>query len=242
MSLIPTANAGAPVGDYYFIENIGGPGTDVAIAPCVKGTSLGTIRVGNPDVGVIIRGDTVAPFTQNRVSGGAAAGGTLTLGSSQASPNNIALTDNTTTISGNASVSGIFSVPGVFQAKAAGASPASLDTYISRDVHGFSDTGYSVFTVPFAGGGAVANPPALSPGLWSVIVVPTGAGNENAQASACCYWDGTAWTGNGVSFNFTGGSPNVAIGPVAGGATMNIGGAGIPAAGNVLFRQLLAAP
>ena len=120
---------------------------------------------------------------------------------------------------------------------------AALDTYVNRDVHGFSDTGYATDTITRVGAGAVTNPAVLPVGLYSVIVVPQGAGNEAAQASAHCYWSGTAWTGNGVSFNFTAGAPNLAIGPATGGATLEIGGASIPAGNiDVVFRQLLAAP
>jgi len=119
----------------------------------------------------------------------------------------------------------------------------SLDTFSNRDIHGYSDTGYVSTFISQVGAGPVANPVPLPQGLYSVMVVPENAGNEAAQASACCYWNGAAWSGNGVSFNFTAGAPNVAIGPAAGGATLEIGGASIPA-GNLIvnFRQLLAAP
>lgn len=104
---------------------------------------------------------------------------------------------------------------------------------------GKSISGYYVNTSPFtSSGGPVANPAGLTPGLYSIIVVPT-SGNEPAQASAVCFYTGTTWSGNGVSFNFTAGVPNVAIGPVTGGATLNIGGAGIPTSGNVVFRKLM---
>lgn len=120
---------------------------------------------------------------------------------------------------------------------------ATLDTFVSRDIHGFSDTGYVDETVTRVGAGAVANPAVTPAGLYSVIVVPQAPGNEAAQASAHCYWDGAVWTGNGVSFNFTAGAPNVAIGPAAGGATLTIGGASVPVGNiDVRFRQLLAAP
>lgn len=119
----------------------------------------------------------------------------------------------------------------------------TLATFCNRDVNGFSDSGYSNLTTTVVGGGAIANPAGLSPGVWSVIVTPQGAGNEAAQASAVCFWSGAVWSGNGVSFNFTAGAPNVAIGPVAGGATLNLGGASIPAGNiDIRYKQLLAAP
>jgi hypothetical protein len=119
----------------------------------------------------------------------------------------------------------------------------ALDTYNNRNIHGYSDTGYSIATSTRTGAGPVTNPGILPIGLYSVIVVPDGSGNEAAQASACCYWDDTKWTGNGVSFNFTGGVPNLAIGPASGGATLTIGGASIPTETlNIIFRQLLSSP
>jgi len=144
----------------------------------------------------------------------------------------------------NVSVPGTtFTVTNAMIATAGAPGAATLDTYVNRDIHGYSDTGYVDETVTRVGAGAVANPGVLPQGLYSVIVVPQGPGNEAAQASAHCYWDGAAWTGNGVSFNFTAGAPNVAIGPAAGGATLTIGGASVPVGNiDVRFRQLLAAP
>jgi hypothetical protein len=236
MSLIPSANSGAPVGDFYYIENIGGSGNGADPVPCIKaGAALGLVRVGNPTTG-LIAGATAGGTARVRGGGATSAGGsTLALGASDASFQNIVLTDGVTTINGTLSV------------------PAGGDIFVGDDVTlggdlsftngqaaGASISGQYVNTSPFAGGGAVANPAGLTPGLYNVSVIGTGVGEELAQASAMCFRTvGNQWFGNGVSFNFTAGVPNVAIGPVAGGATLTIGGAGIPAAGNVVFRKIL---
>jgi hypothetical protein len=237
MSLLTSTNAGS-ASVSYFIENIGGPGTGVGDAPVIKGSTLGTVVVGDPANGLRLRGDTVA--NANAILGGQANGGSLSIGNSVASPAQIALTD------GVMNVSGIMAVAGSIQAKTAGATPASLDTYTNRDIHGFSDTGYSVFSVPIANPAAtptVANPVGLSPGLWSVIFVPPGAPNIGAQVSAIMYWDGAAWTGAGDSTSFTGGAPNMALLPSNDGTVIALGGASKPADASVLnYRQLLAAP
>ena len=157
MSLLTSTNAGS-ASVSYFIENIGGAGTGAADAPCIKGTTLGAVRIGDPANGVVIRGDTLA--NANLIYGGQVNGGSLSIGNSVASPAQIALTD------GVMNVSGIMAVAGSIQAKTAGATPASLDTYTNRDIHGFSDTGYSVFSVPIANPAAtptVANPVELPP-------------------------------------------------------------------------------
>jgi hypothetical protein len=160
----------------------------------------------------------------------------VTLGASTASPSNVVLADGTT------NVNGIFAVNGSIQAKTAGATPVSLDTYVNRDIHGFSDTGYIVsFSAP-QGSGPIPNPAVLPEGLYSVIATAPGDPNIGAQVSATCYWTGTAWLGAGVSTSFTGGTPNCAILPVAGSAQLSLGGVGVPAGTVVAFRQLLAAP
>lgn len=239
MSLLTSTNAGSASVN-YFIENIGGPGSGVADAPVIKGTTLGTVVVGagGPTQGLRLRGDTVA--TANAIVGNQPNGGSLTIGNSVASASNITLADGTT------NVAGLFNVVGSIQAKTAGGTPASLDTYTNRDIHGFSDTGYAVFNVVIANPsitGVIPNPGALSAGLWSVMFVPPGDANIGAQVSAICYWDGAAWTGAGDSTSFTAGAPNAAILPTAGSATLSLGGSSKPADPSVvIFRQLLAAP
>lgn len=170
----------------------------------------------------------------------AAPNGSLSLGPNPATFATIVLSDAPST----ASVNGTLFVNGSLTSKSVGALPATLDTYINRDIHGFSDTGYAAFS-SVQGAGVIPNPVALSIGLWSVIAAAAAPGNEGAQVSAVCFWDGAAWTGSGVSTSFTGGppsAPNCAILPVAGGATLNLGGVAIPAANTITFRQLLAAP
>lgn len=227
MSLLPVCNNGA-TNQSYFIQNVGGAGAGTADVPCIQGTTLGVVRVGNPAAGLLMTGSTLGSNI-NSIVGGQASGGSLRLGNSSTSFQNIVLTDNLTTINTPTAIGG-----------SNGLSIAGNLVFSGAPV-GASISGYYVASVPFvAGGGAVANPAGLTTGLYSVIVVPTGAGNENAQAAAVCYYSGTAWFGNGVSFNFTGGAPNVAVGPVAGGATLNLGGATIGAlSGNVVFRKLL---
>lgn len=249
MSLAPSITS-VNSGTIPYVANVASSGADPVIATAFGGVFVEPRADGNAFI------HTDGP-----------AGRILNIGANGATFANIVLTDATNTMNKptnmlnggfipagqtltnagaySSSGTGSFSILNSIGA-VAGANPATatLDTYTNRDIHGYSDTGYSNFSVAFiAGGGAVANPVGLSPGLYSVIIVPSGGGNENAQASAICYWSGAVWSGNGVSFNFTGGVPNLAIGPVAGGATLNIGGASAGAlAGNVLFRQLLATP
>lgn len=195
----------------------------------------------------------IAPATTGGSAGGAfLRGGTgatgLILGANDTLNSQVVLT-NTPSARINLNSDTRISVPGTgldvansMIAIAGAPGAATLDTYVNRDIHGYSDTGYVEETETRVGGGVVPNPVPLPEGLYSVMVVPQGAGNEAAQASAVCYWDGAVWTGNGVSFNFTAGAPNVAIGPAAGGATLTVGGASIPAGNlDVVFRQLLAA-
>lgn len=235
MSLIPSANAGAP-GDYYFIENIGGQGETAADAPCIKGTTLGTVRVGNPAAGVLIRGDLLSSVTPaNRIAGGQTAGGSMAIGNSTTSFQNIVLTDGATTVNTPLTIDQGFGVITDGDVSCGGnlvlangpSQGKSISNYWSAQVTGLP-----------GGGGAFANPAGLTQGVYFVVYVGSGAGNEFAQPSGVFYWSGTTWAGNAVSFNFTAGAPNCAIGPVAGGATLTIGGAAIPA-GTAYFRKIL---
>ena len=226
MSLLTSVNVGNPDQPYY-IENIGS-----AALPCIKGTSLGAVRVGDPANGVVIRGDTQA--NANIIYGGQANGGSLTIGNSIASLNNVVLTDGATTVNTPITVAGGFGV--ITQGDVSVGGNLLL---ANGGTSGKSISGYWNASVATAGGGAVPNPAGLTPGVYAVIFIGNGAGNEQAQPSGIFNWSGTAWSGNAASFAFTAGVPNCAICPVAGGATLNIGGAGIPATGNVFYKKLL---
>jgi len=242
MSLLSSVNAGSPALP-YFIPNSGDLSAPVVAS--ASGNGLTALRIGDKNAGLVLQTSQLTPSNIATVRAGPAAGGTLLLGSSGASPNGIVLTDNLVTINDPMTFSnGVsLSVNNAISAQA-GANPAAatLDTYTNRDIHGYSDKGYANSVVAIAGAGAIPNPAPLPAGLWSVMLVtPNGLGQEVAEASAVCYWDGVRWAGCGVSFAFTAGTPNAAISPVVGGATLQIAGAGVPA-GNVVFRQLLAAP
>lgn len=233
MSLLKSSNNGAETAP-YFIENIGFPAGVDAQAPCIKGSTLGAVRVGNPSAGMVIRGDTLSS-NNNRMSGGQVAGGSLALGNSTTSFQNIVLTDGATTVNTPITVAGGFGI-----ITAGDVSCGGNLVLANGASQGKSISGYWTATVPGlpAGGGAFANPAGLTQGVYLIVYVGTGAGNEFAQPSGVFYWSGTSWVGNAVSFNFTTGAPNCAIGPIAGGATLTIGGGAIPA-GTAYFRKLM---
>ena len=193
----------------YFVRNIGGSGDGAAAVPCIKGGDA----LGLIRIGQAPDSGIIIGGDDatdiSRVRGGAAAGSSLLLGASATSYQNIALTDGVTTISG------LLSVPG-------------------------SISGYYVASVAVgAGGGVMANPAGLTSGLYSVIYVGTGAGNELAEPSGLFYWNNVSWSGNSVSAAISaGGVPNTAIYPTAGGATLSVGGGAIPA-GNAVFRKMM---
>jgi hypothetical protein len=233
MSLLPTVNA-ANDQMKYFMENIGGSGATNPEVPTIKGTPFGTIRVGNPANGLILNGQTSGA---GNIRGGGAtsvAGSFLSLGASTAQPSQITLSDTNIAISAPLLVTGAGNDLTVADDINLGG-----DLVFANGATGASITGFYSAVVAVAGSGAVTNPSGLTAGTYVAVYAATGAGNENAQPSGVFYWSGTAWVGNAVSFNFTAGAPNCAIGPVAGGATLNIGGASVPGAGNVYFRKIL---
>jgi hypothetical protein len=234
MSLIPTANSGSPNGDYYFIENIGGSGAvgDPGNAPTLKGTQFGALRVGDPITGMVIRGDP-AGTGLGFVRGGLAAGSSITLGASTASPSNVVLTDGLTTVNTSLTIAGAgadFVVP----------DQITLGGNLVFSAGG-SISGYQTFQIPVVASGAQVNPVGLTAGTYALTYVAPGAGNEPAQPSGVFVWSGTSWFGNAISFNFTAGVPNCAICPTAGGATLTIGGsAGAqPLPATIFLRKLL---
>ena len=228
MSLLTSVNAGSASVD-YFIENIGGPGNSAADAPCIKGSTLGAILVGNPAAGVIIRGDTIA--NNNRIGGGQVAGGQFQIGNSTTSFQNIVLTDGITTVNGTLAVAGAGDLIIGDDISLGG------DLTFTNGATGASIVGMYANTMPVVGAGPVANPPGLTEGLYSVILVPA-AGNELAQPSGIFYRTATTWFGNAVSVAFSlGPAPNCVINPIVGGATLEVTGAGTPA-GLLVFRKL----
>jgi hypothetical protein len=177
MSLLTSVNQGAP-GLEYFIENIGGAGIGVADAPCIKGTTLGAVRVGDPADGLILRGDTQG--SANAIRGGQASLGSLAIGNSTASFQNIVLTDGITTVNGTLSV------------------PAGGDIFVGDDVtlggdltftnglaNGASISGYySANTAPInCPDGVDTAVPAvagLTPG-WHIVSCSTAIGGQTEQ-------------------------------------------------------------
>jgi hypothetical protein len=108
MSLLPSTNAGSDTLD-YFIQNIGGTGVASA-PPTIKGGLLApgggfsdtTVRVGNPATGMVLTGGggAVLPLLRG-INGGSdntTGGESLVIGASEASFQNIVLTDNATRI------------------------------------------------------------------------------------------------------------------------------------------------
>ena len=197
----------------------------------------GVVRIAPATTG----GDAGAAFLR----GGTGATGLL-LGANDSLPSQVVLA-STPSAAVNLNTNTNVSIPGTaltvtnaMIAVAGAPGAATLDTFVSRDIHGFSDTGYVVsFSAP-QGSGPIPNPVPLPEGLYSVIASAPGDPNIGAQVSATCYWTGTEWIGSGVSTSFTAGSPNTAILPVAGSAQLSLGGVAVPANTVVAFRQLLA--
>lgn len=245
MSLLTSLTAGNS-DQYYYIENIGGNGRGGNAVPCIRGgDALGALRVSDADTGLVITGGGIGANPQIQgIRGGypetSTLNGEVRLGASALSFQNIVLKDALTTVNTDMVTQGI-DADNIFVT--GNADFLSTINLVNGNANGQTIAGYYTRTVAITGGGAVANPSGLTTGLYSVQYVGNGAGNEQAQPSGLFYWSGTVWTGNAVSSAFTAGTPdapNTAIHPVSGGATLNIGGASIPATGNVIFRKVMA--
>ena len=207
------------------------------------------MRVGDADQGMVLIGGGlgVAPSTCG-VRGGypnTTGGAVLNLGASLASQTNISLTDNLTTLRTPVTITSSIianqdlDIDG--QLFVTGNIDALSTINLVNGGLGNSISGYYAASVAVTGGGVVANPAGLTPGVYVVTYVGDGGGNEQAQPSGVFIRSSTIWYGNAVSSAFTAGTPdapNTAIHPVAGGATLNIGGLSIPATGTVFFRKI----
>lgn len=212
MSLLPSTNNGASE-QSYFIENIGGAGAGGSDAPCIKGTTFGTIRVGQPQIGMILR---TATNGENFIRGGGAtsiAGSTLTIGNSSASQNNIVMADGITAVNGILSTSGAIVASGALTVNGALTANAGLsvsgDLTFTNGALGNSISGYYSITVgplncPDSADTIVPQPAGQTNG-WYIITATTAAGAQTQQqVSTMAYWNGTIYLRGGCNSNEAG--------------------------------------
>jgi hypothetical protein len=249
MSLLTSLTAGNP-DQYYYIENIGGNGRGSNQVPCIRGGDVfGAVRVGDADQGMVLIGGGLGNLPSTcGVRGGypnTTGGAVVNLGASLASASNIVLTDNLTTVNTPMTITSSIianqdlDIDG--QLFVTGNIDALSTINLVNGSLGNSISGYYAASVAVTSG-AITNPAGLTPGVYVVTYVGTGAGNEQAQASGVFVRSTSIWFGNAVSTAFSGSapsSPNTAIYPVPGGATLNLGGVSIPANGTVFFRKVL---
>jgi hypothetical protein len=177
MSLLSSTNSGAASVD-YFIRNVGGAGLDSTAAqtPCIKGSTLGIVKIGNPVAGVSITGSTLSNTTPNNaIVGGQTAGGSLSIGNSTTSFQNIVLADGVSTVNTDLTLGNL-------------ANPASGDIIFTNGATGASISGYySVPTAPLncpdAADTVVPNPAGLTQGYY-IIAASAAPGGQNQQQVA----------------------------------------------------------
>jgi len=175
MSLLPSTNNGASAQN-YFIQNIGGAGfTPIDVAPCIKGNTVGAVRIGDPVNGLIVRGDTIA--NGNLIRGGHASAGSLTIGNSSASASNIVLEDGLTTVNGILSTSGAV--------VASGGLSVSGDITLLSGFAGDSITGYytastAPLNCPDVTDTVIPLPSTLTDG-WFIVSCGTAPGGQVEQ-------------------------------------------------------------
>jgi len=167
MSLLPTTNSGSAAIP-YFIENIGGAGTNAGDHPCIKGTTLGAVRVGNPNNGLVLRTDPAGIL--NSVRGGAQEGSTLTIGSSSASSTNIILSDGVTQVTTPLSLGGDLILSNGI------ATGASISGIYSASV---------AVNVAGAGTFPLGNPAGITPGWYMIGVSQPTGGASGARMPGC---------------------------------------------------------
>lgn len=201
MSLLPVVNKGAD-SVAYFMENIGGPGLTAADAPCIKGTTLGAVRVGNTAAGVLIRGDTLS--TANRIAGGQTSGGSLTIGNSTTSFQNVVLTDGATTVNTPLTIDQGFGIITDGDVSCGG------DLVLANGATGKSISGYysvptAALNCPDATDTVVPNPAGLTQGYYIVAVSTAVGGQNQQQVSSIAYrTSGGLWAIGGCCSSIAG--------------------------------------
>lgn len=181
MSLLPTTNSGS-ASLPYFIENVGGAGVSPADAPCIKGTPLGTVRVGNPVNGLVLRGDPGG--LTNFVRGGAVAGSTLNLGSSGTSFSNIVLTDALTTVNTTLAITGAGADLSVADAITLGGDLTFTNGATGSSITGIYSAGVFV-NVAGAGTFPLGNPAGITPGWYMIAVAQPVGVASGARMPGC---------------------------------------------------------
>lgn len=180
-----------------YIENIGGAGTGVGDAPCIKGTTLGTVRIGDPADGVVIRGDTVANI--NRIGGGQANGGTFSIGNSTASPSNIVLQDGTTIVTTPLTLNN-FGVIAAGDLSTAGNLVFTGNT--GKSVSGYFNGTSGPYNVGDGSTVDMDNPAGITAG-WYIIAI-FASGNQQECVSTVAHYTGTIWDAGGAVSSLAG--------------------------------------
>jgi hypothetical protein len=236
MSLLPLVNHGS-ANQTYYIENLGGTGDQPANAvPCIRaGDAFGAIRIADASAGMVIVGGGIGgtPLI-SAIRGGGAAGTTLQLGASLASPTNIVLTDAATGVNTNLTMGVGTSISAVNLSIS-----GNLDMNQTQVVDNLRyQQAFNVAdgTNDVALGTAQ---PALAQGSYAIFVSVTG--DPQIQPSAIGFWNGAIWSGgaNGAAFTYPGGNVAVGIRPAAGGATLVMSnGSGAAITGFVYYVSL----
>lgn len=192
MSLLSSTNSGSASVD-YFIRNIGGPGNGVADAPVIKGSTLGTVLIGagapGSNQGLRLRGDTVA--SNNAILGNQTAGGSLTIGNSVASFQNVILTDGATATATDLYV-------GIVAAPAAGNIVLSNGQASGKSISGYWNAITPSASYPASADTPIANPAGLTAGWYILAAICAPGGQAEESVSTIVHFNGTLFDAGGA--------------------------------------------
>ena len=189
MSLIPSANSGAPSGDFYYIENIGGSGVQPADSvPCIKaGSAFGAIRIADPSAGLVLVGGGIggAPLTSGLRGGydNTTNGSLVRLGASVASPSNIVLTDSLTTINTSVTIAGAGADLVVPDQISLGGNLFFTNGGTGSSVSNFYSVNTAALNCPDSDDTVVPTPSTLTTG-WHIVSASTAPGGQAQQQVA----------------------------------------------------------
>lgn len=176
MSLLSSTNSGNESQE-YFIKNIGGNGTAGAVAPCIAGTSIGAVRVGDPKVGLVLRGDATGAGYIRGGGASSGAGSFLQLGASDASPANIFMSDALTTINTSVNLAAVGADLTVNDQITLG---GNLVFSAAGSISGYYNASVPSASYADSSDTPIANPVGLTAG-WYIVAVATAAGGQQEE-------------------------------------------------------------
>lgn len=190
MSLLTSTNAGNEACDYY-IRNLGGNGIGTNPAPCIGGTAVGAVKVGDPTVGMVLRGDASG---SGFIRGGGAtsvAGSSLTLGASTAQSAQIVMSDTLIQVNAPLTIAGAGNDLTIPDDILVGGNVVFSNNATGASISGYYNANLASASYPDVTDTQIANPPGLTAGWYIYALACAPNSQQEEQVSVIVHYNGT---------------------------------------------------